>query len=131
MGTISVQATLPASSWRWETAQRRLAEACEKIIENDDPWVMIETVETMAAAIGHDHPLLSARVFACAATARVVERVPNTEGVEPEIERLLSDIRPVADPVEWEAAWELGTSENIVDLFRELAALPVPGESAP
>jgi len=59
-----------------------------------------------------------------------VEGIPNTEYNMAEAERVLSAIRPLVDEDAWRTAWERGRGENIVDLFREMAALPIPDDHA-
>jgi len=49
---------------------------------------------------------------------------------EAEEELVLSAIRALVDEDAWETAWERGRGENIVDLFREMAAVTIPDDHA-
>ena len=115
---------------RYAAAQRRLAEHAEAVIEEGNPYMTLSACETMAAVMGPKHPLLSARAFGCASTTRLVEGIPHPEIIEAEEELVLSAIRALVDEDAWETAWERGRGENIVDLFREMAAVTIPDDHA-
>jgi predicted ATPase/class 3 adenylate cyclase len=112
-------------------AQQRLAAEAETTIALGDPEHLIIQTETMAEAVGHEHPLLYARVLGCADATRAVEGLSphGSAGLGPPAHlRAIRDL--VADSL-WEEATAQGRSENIADLFREMARLPLVADVAP
>ena len=83
--------------------------------------------EDLAGALADREPLLYARTLGCTqATAK-------REGMSTEVDQinieLLLRAQSLVSPQEWAAAEARGRQDNVVDLFRELAAKPLMQES--
>lgn len=111
---------------RRAAAQRRLSDAAAEFVAMPRMFVVLIAAETMAAAVGPEHPLMCARVYGCTSVTRVVEALANDAYGDAEDERVLAEIRPLVDEESWDRAWEQGRGESVIDLFLEMAALPLP-----
>jgi predicted ATPase/class 3 adenylate cyclase len=109
-------------------AQARLSRAAEEIIAVGDPDTLIIAALTFGAAIGDLDPLLCARVYGCAHHASVVEGIPNDEYGEAEDKLVMDRVRALTDGEAFDRAYEAGAGEDLVDLVRRMAAMPVPDE---
>lgn len=109
-------------------AQARLSAAAEEIIDEGDPDSLIIAALTFGAAIGDLDPLLCARVYGSAHHTQVVEGLPSDEYGEEEDKKVMDRVRALTDGDEFDRAYESGQGEDLVQLVREMAALPVPVE---
>ncbi len=109
-------------------AQARLSQAAEEIIAVGDPDTLIIAALTFGAAIGDLEPLLCAKVYGCAHHASVVEGIPNDEYGEAEDKLVMDRVRALTDGEAFDRAYESGPGEDLVELVRQMAALPVPDE---
>ena len=109
-------------------AQARLRQAAEEIIAVGDPDTLIIAALTFGAAIGDLEPLLCAQVYGCAHHASVVEGIPNDEYGEAEDKKVMDRVRALTDGEAFDRAYESGPGEDLVELVRQMAALPVPDE---
>jgi hypothetical protein len=109
-------------------AQARLSQAAEQIIAVGDPDTLIIAALTFGAAIGDLDPLLCAQVYGCAHHASVVEGIPNDEYGEAEDRKVMDRVRALTDGEAFDQAYEAGAGEDLVELVRRMAALPVPDE---
>lgn len=108
-------------------AQARLAAAAEDLIDHGDPDGLIIAALTFGAAIGDLDPLLCARVYGSAHHTMVTEGIPNDEYGEAEDKEVMDRVRALTDGDAFDAAYEAGQGEDLVELVREMAALPNPG----
>jgi predicted ATPase/class 3 adenylate cyclase len=109
-------------------AQARLAQAAEEIIAVGDPDTLIIAALTFGAAIGDLDPLLCARAYGCAHHTSVVEGIPNDEYGEAEDKAVMDRVRALTDGDSFDQAYAAGQGEELAEVFREMAALPVPAE---
>ena len=109
-------------------AQARLSQAAEQIIALGDPDTLIIAALTFGAAIGDLEPLLCAKVYGCAHHASVVEGIPNDKYGEAEDRKVMDRVRALTDGQAFDRAYESGPGEDLVELVRQMAALPVPDE---
>ncbi|WP_299053804.1 adenylate/guanylate cyclase domain-containing protein [uncultured Nocardioides sp.] len=118
---------------RHDRAHALLAEHVDLPLERGDPYLLGVYAETMAEAVGQDHPALCVRVYAASAALREVVGLGEDDYGMAETERVLDGVRPLMTSEEYDAAWRRGTTEPLDDLLREMAALPTvaPGPGAP
>ncbi len=105
-------------------AQVRLARESETTLAWGDIEHVLIQCETLAEAVGLRHPLAYARVQGSAAATREREGLTSTHEPEAELAVLDTRIRALVPLSDFAAAEKQGRQESIVDLFRELAALP-------
>ena len=111
-----------------ERRRRGCSQAAEEIIAVGDPDTLIIAALTFGAAIGDLDPLLCAQVYGCAHHASVVEGIPNDEYGEAEDKVVMDRVRALTDGEAFDRAYESGAGEDLVELVRRMAALPVPDE---
>ncbi|MCH1864926.1 adenylate/guanylate cyclase domain-containing protein [Nocardioides sp. CFH 31398] len=111
---------------REDLAHLRMAEHIDRFAEHGDPLHQYAFAQTMAAAVSLAHPHHCVRTIASISVFREVEALGYSDRFEEDEERILARSRPLLGAAEWDAAWRRGRQEPLVDLVREIAALPTP-----
>jgi len=116
---------------REDLAHRRLAEHVDLFAEHGDPLHQYAFAQTMASSVAVAHPHHCVRTIASLSVFREVEALGYADRFGADEERILARCRPLLEAEEWDAAWERGRREPLVDLVREDAALPAPPRTDP
>ncbi|GAA1907980.1 hypothetical protein GCM10009737_06090 [Nocardioides lentus] len=109
---------------RHHLAHARLAAHADLPLDLGDPYLLGVYAETMAEAVGPAYPSVCVRTYASSAALRDVEGMGRDDYGAAVEERVMSAVRPLLDPEEYDAARERGRTEAVADLVREMAALP-------